>query len=505
VSKVVSLEHLGAADTEVAAPGAATPENLGAAHTENASPHDTRPDIRAEFPPPGEKIGRYTVLQVLGRGGMGVVVSAYDPQLDRRVAIKLVASSAAAARAEFRERLVREARAMAKIRHPNVVSVYEVGEHEGQIYLAMEQVEGGTLRKRLRERRASGASDWREVLDDFIAAGRGLVAAHAAGMVHRDFKPENVFVDHDGRVLVGDFGLVGSQVAEAATDDELAESDSIHERLTRGDVVVGTPAYMALEQHLGEPVDARADQFAFCAALYEALCGALPFRGDTRKEYVRAIVREEFAAPPAGRRIPAWVHAALRRGLAAKAADRFPSMEALLAELGADPSREWRLGLHERLIAGGTAAGFLIAWAGVLLGLDVQLTYPLHYATNIGFLIVMGLLALVGRRVFARTSFNRKLIGFPLICAVMAVILVVGAQQLGMPPDVLGILHLLMLGSMVATASLILDRWLAPGAAAYLIGFLVTAFWPASFLPVLFVAHLVAAICLFIVGWAHRR
>jgi hypothetical protein len=499
VAKSISPEPLGAAETELASPHEARPESLASAETELASSHDTRPDHRPEFPEPGRKLGRYTVLDVLGRGGMGVVVSAYDPQLDRRVAIKLVASGLGAAREEYRERLVREARAMAKIRHPNVVSVYDVGDHEGQIYLAMEQVEGGTLRRLLRERRAQGAGAWRQTLADFIAAGRGLAAAHAAGMVHRDFKPENVFVDRDGRVLVGDFGLVGAENPSATTGDGAVEEGSIHDRLTRGDVVVGTPAYMAPEQHLGEPVDARADQFAFCVALYEALYGELPFAGASRREYVGAIVRGEIKSRAAGRKIPAWVDAALRRGLSADAADRFESLDALLSELGGDPSREWWHGRRERVIALTGATGFIVAWAAVLLGLDVQLTYPLHYATNLGFLLLVTLIAVTGRRVFTRTAFNRKVIGFPLIGAVVVVLMVPGAELLGIPPDVLGILHLLVIGGMMSISTITVDARLAASATIYLVGFLISARWPTMFLPMIFLAHLSAAGSLWVV------
>ena len=198
---------------------------------------------------PGATYGRFVVIGVLGSGGMGVVLSAYDPKLDRNVALKLLRPEVwSAASGGARERLQREAQAMARLSHPNVVTVYEAGQVGDREFLAMELVDGETLRAWQRaEPRA-----WRDALAIYIAAGRGLAAAHAAGLVHRDFKPDNVLIGRDGRPRVGDFGLV-SVGAEPRT-------------------VRGTPAYMAPEQwSAAEDIDARADQFSFCVALWEAI------------------------------------------------------------------------------------------------------------------------------------------------------------------------------------------------------------------------------------------
>jgi hypothetical protein len=480
VPKVEVAEDVVVADTEVASPL----EAGGAGRTQWRGPQR------------GQRIGRFTVLETLGRGGMGVVVAAYDPELDRRVAVKIVSAAGEGEQDEYRVRLLREARAMARIRHPNVVSVHEVGEHDGQVYLAMEQVEGPTLRKLMFAREVAQARGWRDILDDFIAAGRGLAAAHAAGMVHRDFKPENVFVDRDGRVLVGDFGLVGQVAAGGGAGPE---DVPVHGRLTRADVVMGTPAYMAPEQYTGEPVDARADQFAFCAALYEALYGVLPFSGDGRHGYVKAIARGEIREPPPGRKIPSWLFRVLRRGLSAKPEARFPSMDALLAELGADPKREWRQGRRERAFALTAIAAFLVAWPVAMTGFHIELSYALSHLRNVFIIAIILMVAYFGRRAFARTAFNRKFIGFGLAGGVTVTVLAAGGHAMGVPPDVLRTLHLIVVGGLMATVAVALDARVGVAAAVYLGGYLLAAAWPMTYIPVIVLSHGVAAVNLFIV------
>ncbi|MEZ4428782.1 MAG: serine/threonine-protein kinase [Nannocystaceae bacterium] len=212
-----------------------------------------------------ERIGRYVILARLGAGGMGVVVVAYDPKLDRKVAIKLLNNLRDGDR-ESRLRMEREAQAMARLAHPNVVTVYEVGEFEGHLFVAMEFVKGKNLNAWLREREPS--DDWRTTLDMFIQAGQGLAAAHQAGIVHRDFKPDNVFVGDDGRVRVGDFGLARREDEAAETPatrvwEKIADTSALAHDLTTTGMAMGTPAYMAPEQFLGQSIDARTDQFAF--------------------------------------------------------------------------------------------------------------------------------------------------------------------------------------------------------------------------------------------------
>jgi Ser/Thr protein kinase RdoA (MazF antagonist) len=289
---------------------AAPTHPLGATISEPAQ--DAAP---APIPLPGERLGRYIVLHTLGAGGMGTVVAAHDPELDRSVAIKLVRDgfwthATDVARAQLR----REAQAMARLTHPNVVAVHDVGcSQDGHLFVAMQLVPGAPLDQWLR--RARG---WREVLRVMIGAGRGLAAAHAAGLVHRDVKPANILVDGEGTARIADFGLA---VPGAAYDDV---------------ATCGTPAYMALEQHRGVAADARSDQFSFAVTAWEALHGARPYAGASKAAIADAI--EAGRIEPAPRRgVPRSVRAALRRALSAEPRDRFASMDALLDALERRP------------------------------------------------------------------------------------------------------------------------------------------------------------------------
>jgi tetratricopeptide (TPR) repeat protein/predicted Ser/Thr protein kinase len=276
----------------------------------------------------GARLGRYALLRVLGEGGMGVVFAAYDEELDRKVAIKLLRTQGGAA--PERSWLLSEAKAMARLSHPNIVQVYDVGTCDGQLFLAMEFVVGVTLRDWLRER----PRDWREVVAVCLQAGRGLQAAHEAGLVHRDFKPHNVLVGGDGRVRVLDFGLAQLQRRDRTRE----RADGEHTRT----VLAGTPAYMAPELHLrGEP-DARSDQFAFCVSVHEALYGKRPFAAADPQGLATAILTGTLTPPPVDARVPAWLRKIVLRGLAGDPADRWPSMDALLTALGRDRARTVR-------------------------------------------------------------------------------------------------------------------------------------------------------------------
>ncbi|MBL8627894.1 MAG: serine/threonine protein kinase [Myxococcales bacterium] len=272
---------------------------------------------------PGTVIaGQYRVEGQLGAGGMGVVYRAVDEKLGRPVAIKVGTLLSA----DGLRRVEREAQAVAQLSHPNVVVVHQVGEVGGRVFIVMEHVAGGTART-WRER---APRTWREIVDLYLGAGAGLAAAHAAGLIHRDFKPDNVLVGEDGRPRVADFGLarlVGPQ-------PEIDPDAPLGATLTETEAVLGTPAYMPPEQLAGEPVDARADQYAFAASLWEALYDARPFVGDTPRSLRAAIA----ATPPhraASPRSPAprAVEVALRRALAARRDDRWPDLPALLAAL----------------------------------------------------------------------------------------------------------------------------------------------------------------------------
>jgi len=318
----------------------------------------------------GAPLGRYLVLQQVGQGGMGVVYSAYDPELNRKVAVKLLRVRAHGAKpvVNGQARLLREAQAMARVSHPNVIHVYDVGTIRDRVFVAMELVEGVTLKTWLQERKRG----WREVMDTFAAAGRGLAAAHAAGLVHRDFKPENVLVGNDGRVRVTDFGLARLSTEESQASLTPNEGALLlTSNLTQAGKVVGTPFYMAPEQHRGVAPDARSDQFSFCAALYMALYGKRPFEparlrqralaekglpegpldslkspetppvavaqaAATQASQVEAPEDAQLAIimePPRDVRIPGYVRRAVLRGLSLRPDERFPSMEVLLSRL----------------------------------------------------------------------------------------------------------------------------------------------------------------------------
>lgn len=248
-------------------------------------------EISSDGPDEPEHVGRFVIERELGQGATGTVYAARDPELDREVALKLLHD------AQPGDALMAEAKLMAKLAHPNVVPVYEIGRHDDAVFVAMELVDGGTLREWLGVRHARA-----ELLSTICGAGHGLAAAHELGLVHRDVKPENILVGRDGRARVSDFGLAAS-APEAAR--------------------VGTPAYMAPEQLRGGLVDARSDQFGFCVVLYEALYGERPFTGMTVDELLAAIER---GPKQRGNRV-------LVRGLSADPAARFPSMTALLARL----------------------------------------------------------------------------------------------------------------------------------------------------------------------------
>ncbi|HTR54719.1 MAG TPA: serine/threonine-protein kinase [Kofleriaceae bacterium] len=330
-------------------------------------------------PSRGDSIGRFVVLGLLGSGGMGNVYSAYDPHLDRKVAIKLLhAEIAQTNAANACTRLLREAQAMAKINHPNVIDVHETGTFGEQVYVAMEFADAGTLRSWLKAQ----PRPLRDIVELFVQAGRGLAAAHAAGLVHRDFKPDNVLLAKDGSVRVTDFGLVSvmndaAATKRAITADPLPRVDldqplaplsqsnitPLSQDLTRTGSIMGTPSYMSPEQFTGGEATAQTDQFAFCVALYEALYRQRPFAGDTYTELSTNVVFGEVRPPPKGAKVPAWLRRMLLRGLARKPEDRHPSMNALLAALARDPARRRRTAVAVAMpIAVVAAAGALYAF-----------------------------------------------------------------------------------------------------------------------------------------------
>jgi serine/threonine protein kinase len=319
---------------------------------------------------PGASVGKYRLDRVLGTGGMGVVWAAFDPDLERPVAIKVLRSLDSVA--TLRTRLLREARAMARLKHPNVLTVYEVGTDRNRDYIAMELIEGADL-----DRWLATQPPRADVLAALVAAGRGLAAAHDAGLIHRDLKPHNILRGRDGRVYVTDFGLARGQIEEgidvvqtplaaiavAATSQPRALDSVLDSPLTQTGMLIGTPAYMAPEQFAGHAPDPRSDQFAFCVTAWEALTGARPFAGKNLEELrlaATAGVRPDAQVPPR-------IYAVLARGLAADPAARWPDMHGVLRELEAaiapPPARRRRAPL---IVAASVAVAALVGGAVVM-------------------------------------------------------------------------------------------------------------------------------------------
>lgn len=325
-----------------------------------------REQVRAalfDSAPKRAAVGNYRVESLLGEGAMGTVFVGVDETLGRRVAIKQIKGTDDEAR---RARMLREAQALAKLSHPNVVPVYEAGEHDGRLYFAMELVDGVDLGEWVRTEQPG----WRDVVAAYLQAADGLAAAHEAGLVHRDFKPSNVVIGSEGRVRVLDFGVaaVGApdspdHVAEwIETADKIpgaAIQDAIPLTATGG--VVGTPVYMAPEQFAGDTVDGRADQFSFCVSLYEALYGQRPFSDRSILARIDGGVGVP-TVPPRRTPVPRYLWSALRQGLSQRPEDRFESMRAL--RTACDPGRVLR---RRVLVSGGVGAMGLVgvaAWFG---------------------------------------------------------------------------------------------------------------------------------------------
>lgn len=377
----------------------------------NAVPNTARsgPALTPDDAPPVSQVGRYILLKQLGKGGMGVVYSAYDPDLDRKVALKLLRPDGGTDSEEARARLLREAQAMARVSHPNVIPIFDVGVWGDQVFLAMEIVDGGTLASWLKAKPRS----WREVLERFLAAGQGLQAAHAAGLVHRDFKPANVLVSQAGRVFVTDFGLarkVGEDQEEPLPEQAQLllppENRMLETTLTETGLVMGTPNYMSPEQFRDAELDARSDQFSFCVALYWGLYRQRAFEPESMRSYASAtsgsqkpgpeqtepmrptntpwlakssqvpsdIIRE----PPRDVKVPAWVRDVVMRGLSLEPASRFPSMQQLLEALSQErrqlQRRKWAVaactaGVGLAVVAGGVyQQSQVCSGAGALVG-----------------------------------------------------------------------------------------------------------------------------------------
>ena len=280
------------------------------------------------------RIGRYYLLEEVGRGGLGIVYAAFDPQLGRRVALKVVRPDREDSNGGYQQRLLQEARALARLTHPNVVAVHDAGIHDESVFVAMELVVGETLTHWVHRR----DPDWREIRDILVQAGRGLDAAHRAGVVHRDFKPANVLVDDDGRVRVVDFGLAHTVVAEAALHNVVEVADKL---ATHGGTLMGTPVYMAPEQFDGH-TSAASDQWGFCATAYEMFYGHPPFSARSLADLMSMIRAGSVPDPADPRGVPGWMLRVLLRGLRVDPTQRHACIADLLTAMHADRTRRRR-------------------------------------------------------------------------------------------------------------------------------------------------------------------
>jgi predicted Ser/Thr protein kinase len=386
-----------------------------------------------------KQVGRFVIDRRLGVGGMGVVFEGHDPKLGRKVAIKLLHEGAG-----DQTRLLREAQALAQLTHENVVQVYEIDTDGDQVFVAMQFIAGQTLGQWIGERERS----WQEIVAMFAGAGAGLVAAHAKGIVHRDFKPDNVLVGSDGVPRVLDFGLAraakgegrntgafaplpgsdpdSSQASAERSSTELASPTTaplspsssnplLAVDLTRTGSIMGTPAYMSPEQAAGLPVDEGSDQFSFCVALYEALYGQRPFAGSNLAALIDNLSSGRIRPRPADTKVPEWLHAALLRGLSPNPEDRFESVAALLAELSSYRNASLQVGSKAR-------AGFLAIALLVLFGalggnviavrlFDATVT-PGSTLPGSAVAIVVLLVALLAlRKPLRRSGVNRRIFG----------------------------------------------------------------------------------------------
>ena len=413
---------------------------------------DSDADVKPAASP--ARVGRYVIIRQLGEGGMGIVYLAYDPDLDRKVAIKLVRGSSGET-SLVRARVQQEAQSLAQLSHPNIVQVYEVGQTAGQIYIAMEYIQGISLAAWQRPHLAARPSV-EQILRIYLQAAAGLFAAHRSGLVHRDFKPENVILGDDGRPRILDFGIARALNGQPLPVDlaaVLASRSSVGERLTQAGTIMGTPGYMSPEQVRGEEADARSDQFSFCAALYDALCQRLPFDGETFAEFAREVLAGRLLPLPVGE-IPITVEQALRRGLSTDPAARYPSMQELIAAL--------EIGLHPDSESPATRRasrlfGILVA-AGICLtvGLSPDRNRPIDgdlrpavvLAGMFCLLLVATVIAL--RRTLLQRRSYQRLVFFALVCVIYCLVGRIFGYWLGVTSNRFLPLEMLAFGGLLA-------------------------------------------------------
>ncbi|MCB9754103.1 MAG: serine/threonine protein kinase [Myxococcales bacterium] len=425
-------------------------------------------------------LDRFALLDKIGEGGMGSVYAAFDRRLDRKVAIKLLRERSREDR-EQRARMLREAQAMARLSHPNVVPVFEVGEFDGQVFVAMEFIDGVTLQTWQASERS-----WSDIVEMYAQVGRGLAAAHDAGLVHRDFKPQNVLVGRDQRPRVIDFGLARrrddrSLAVEAPALDATPEHGSLLESpLTRVGALVGTPAYMAPEQITGDELGPASDQFSFCVALYEALYGELPFARASLQELLDSVERAP-AERPADAVAPLAVHEVVTRGLARAPEDRWPSMDALLAAITSVPDHDASVGRRARLLLIAVLLiSFIVMWPVVvsIFG-DVHEVSPADLV-SISVLTSAPTFLVIGwywARI-KQTALTKALTSWVAILSVALLVHRLVAARLGTPVATTLTTDHLLLAAVAAAYARWVGRWAWLLVGGYLIGTLASLTWP---------------------------
>ncbi|HNN94498.1 MAG TPA: serine/threonine-protein kinase, partial [Pseudomonadota bacterium] len=355
------------------------------------------------------RLGRFHVVRRLGEGGMGVVYDAYDDVLDRRVALKVLGGAG-----QEQAILLREARALARLSHPHVVPIYEVGEQAGRPFIAMERIEGQPLSQWL----ATTDATIDEKLRLLLPVGAALAAAHEQGVIHRDFKPQNVLVGRDGRARVLDFGIAALAAGAAPPDGLPATETGADHDIAGAAYLAGTPAYMAPEQLRSGEVTPLCDQFAFAVVLYRAVYGQAPFAGDDLGTLRESVLSSALRPPPRRAELPDWLWPILSRALATDPAGRFPSMKDLLAAIWAhlpndpkDDPLKTRRG-RTQLIAAFLACTLILASVAHRLGPQRMMGTPQRVvAIAFGLLVVAGLLVGLFFRRLSVTPHGRRSVG----------------------------------------------------------------------------------------------
>jgi eukaryotic-like serine/threonine-protein kinase len=458
------------------------------------------PALGPTAPPPlvrPSTVGRFTVLGKVGEGGMGVVFRGRDPTLDRDVALKLVNHSGGD---DGQRRLLREAQAMARVAHPNVVPVYEVGVHRDQVFVAMELVRGTTMKDWLR----AGPRTWRSVLQVIVDAGRGLAAAHRAGLLHRDVKPDNLLIGDDGRARIADFGL--ARAADVPAPASTTTPVDLGGTLTADGMVVGSPGFMSPEHFIGT-VTPFADQWSLAATAYHGLFGTVPYVAASLGALREAVLSGQPPTPPRTDAPPAAV-AAILRGLARHPADRFPSVEALVdalvAVLAVDPDhdanrfRRQRRGLAIAIAAGGVAS---FVFRSVVSGFRYDGGMVAHLAQAIIGLVIMVSITVGFRRALWGTTHDRRFMS--LVLVTLAAITV--HRAVALDADVVTVLRgdAVYTGGLLVLGAVTIERWLAVSA-ALMAAFLATSFLLPSIAAPAFGPVLASTLALGIWFWRVR-